>query len=194
MAKRNFAALMLASIAALAVTNNARAQEPFIGVDGCAVLAQLVYAEVTAAAWYRSSSHRPWMSKPRATEITVCNQTTRTVSKAFTSAMTSVGAEVRWGYPSDDPGDYCWSGFLDQCYPDRSRLGASANTWSAVSRTILRAMPRDGYWHFERSHELVLERQYQCTDCHSAEVPFFPVNNRTSKLAQAELCSTCHGR
>jgi len=65
---------------------------------------------------------------------------------------------------------------------------------TATELEALLATPRDGYWHFERSHELVLERQYQCTDCHSAEVPFFPVNNRTSKLAQAELCSTCHGR
>jgi len=65
---------------------------------------------------------------------------------------------------------------------------------TATQLEALLATPRDGYWHFERSHELVLERQYQCTDCHSAEVPFFPVNNRASKLAQAELCSTCHGR
>jgi len=65
---------------------------------------------------------------------------------------------------------------------------------TATELEALLATPRDGYWHFERSHELVLERQYQCTDCHSAEVPFFPVNNRISKLAQAELCSTCHGR
>jgi succinate dehydrogenase/fumarate reductase flavoprotein subunit len=65
---------------------------------------------------------------------------------------------------------------------------------TATELEALLATPRNGYWHFERSHELVLERQYQCTDCHSAEVPFFLVNNRASKLAQAELCSTCHGR
>ncbi len=58
----------------------------------------------------------------------------------------------------------------------------------------LLATSREGYWHFETSHEMVLERQYECTQCHSAEVPFFPVNNRTSKSAQAELCSNCHGR
>ncbi len=32
----------------------------------------------------------------------------------------------------------------------------------------LLAQVRDGYWHFERVHNLVLERGYECTDCHSA--------------------------
>ena len=58
----------------------------------------------------------------------------------------------------------------------------------------LLATGRDGYWHFQMSHEMVVERQYECTDCHSAEMPFFPVNNRASKLAQIEACTTCHGR
>jgi len=60
-------------------------------------------------------------------------------------------------------------------------------------RTLL-TTSREGFWHFETSHEMVLERQYGCTQCHSAEVPFFPLNNRTSKSAQVELCSNCHGR
>jgi succinate dehydrogenase/fumarate reductase flavoprotein subunit len=58
----------------------------------------------------------------------------------------------------------------------------------------LLATSREGYWHFETSHAMVLERQYDCTECHSAEVPFFPVNNRASKSAQIDVCSTCHGR
>ena len=64
----------------------------------------------------------------------------------------------------------------------------------AAELESLLATSRDGYWHFETSHAMVLERQYECTQCHSAEVPFFPVNSRTSKSAQIELCSTCHGR
>lgn len=141
MAKRKFAVLMLVSIGALTVTNRARAQEPFIGVDGCAVLARLVYAEVTAAASSGPGGLRSWIDIRDDTEVTICNRTTQTVSRAFTSAMTSVGSEVRWGYPSNDRGDYCLSGFLDQCYPDRSRLGSSANTWNAVSGIIRQAMP-----------------------------------------------------
>ena len=56
------------------------------------------------------------------------------------------------------------------------------------------ANSREGYWHFEKSHEMVLEREYECDLCHSAQVPFFPVNNRQSKLAQTEACANCHGR
>ncbi len=142
MAKRNFAALMLASMGALIVTNNARGQEPFIGVDGCAVLAQLVYSEVTEAAWYGPSRFRPWTNNAGETKVSICNQTTRTVSKAFTSAMTSIGSEVRWGHQYVEPGDYCLSGFLEQCYPGRYPVDSPADTWIAVSKTVQQAMPR----------------------------------------------------
>jgi hypothetical protein len=142
MAKRNFGLLMLANIGALALTNGVRAQEAFTGVDGCAVLAQLVHAEVTAAAWHDRHEQISWMNTPGEAKITICNRTTRTVSKAFASAMTSVGAEVRWGYPWGDRGDYCLSGLLDQCYPDRNRLGLSVGAWSAISKTVQQAMPR----------------------------------------------------
>lgn len=142
MAKRNFAVLMLASTAMLALVNSVRAQEAFTGVDGCAVLARVVHQEVTAAAWHDRYGHMSWVNSPGETRITICNRTTRTVSKAFSTAMTSIGAEVRWGYPSGDRGDYCLSGFLDQCYPDRNRLGLSVGTWSAISKTVQQAMPR----------------------------------------------------
>jgi hypothetical protein len=142
MAKRNFALLVLASIGALLLTNSVRAQGVFTDVDGCAVLAQLVYKEVTAAAWHDRYGQVSWMNSPGETKITICNRTTRTVSKAFSTAMASIGAEVHWGYPTDDRGDYCLSGFLDQCYPDRNRLGLSVNSWGAVSKTVRQAMPR----------------------------------------------------
>lgn len=141
MARRNFAALMLASIAILTLPNNARAEEPYIGVDGCSILAQLIYAEVAAAAWYGSSGLWPLVDDVSNAGIAVCNQTTRTVSKAFSSAMTSMGSPVRWGYPSVNPGDACLSTYLDQCHPDRSRLGAIDATWRTVRKTVRQAMP-----------------------------------------------------
>jgi len=58
----------------------------------------------------------------------------------------------------------------------------------------LLATSREGYWHFEISHALVLERGYDCAMCHSARVPFAPVANTQSKLAQAGVCANCHGR
>ena len=71
-----------------------------------------------------------------------------------------------------------------------------AVTWqaslTAVELQSLLASPRDGYWHFEMSHNLVVEREYECTLCHSAKMPFFPLNNLESKLAQTQVCTNCH--
>ena len=58
----------------------------------------------------------------------------------------------------------------------------------------LLALERDGYWHFEISHELALERDYECVLCHSAQVPFAALNDRQSLLAQSQVCGYCHGR
>lgn len=141
MAKRNFAALFFAGIAAVAFSANVRADQVFAGADGCAVLAQLVYSEVTAAAWGTPVDHSASLGDTTRTDISICNRTARTVSKAFALAMTSIGSDVQWTYPSGDPGDYCWGGFLEQCYPQRAPLGAEAGTWAAVSGTIHYAMP-----------------------------------------------------
>ncbi len=54
------------------------------------------------------------------------------------------------------------------------------------------ALDRDGYWHFERVHDLVLERGYQCIDCHSAQVPFYAATSRSHTAAQTLVCDTCH--
>jgi len=141
MAKRNFAALMLLSIATLAVATNARAHEVFNAADGCATLAKLVHAEVTSSAWDMPNLFTPALDDAGEGKISICIQTTRTLSKAFTSAMTSIGAPVRWGYPGIEPGDVCLSIDLDQCYPERTRLGSARRTWDVVSKTVKQAMP-----------------------------------------------------
>ena len=71
-----------------------------------------------------------------------------------------------------------------------------AATWqaslTAAELLQLLSVSREGYWHFEMSHNMVLEREYQCTLCHSARVPFYPLNNRESDLAQTQVCTNCH--
>jgi len=53
--------------------------------------------------------------------------------------------------------------------------------------------PRAGYWHFERAHRIVLERQYVCVQCHGEiALPFKQENHRIDKLAQVNICSHCH--
>ena len=73
--------------------------------------------------------------------------------------------------------------------PDNSNRESSV---TAADLEILLAASRDGYWHFELSHALVLERDYDCALCHSAEVPFSPSNSRQGLLAQTRLCLHCH--
>jgi transcription elongation factor Elf1 len=38
----------------------------------------------------------------------------------------------------------------------------------------------------------VLEREYECARCHSAQVPFMALSNRESMLAQTQVCKNCH--
>ena len=80
---------------------------------------------------------------------------------------------------------------------DEDLLPTGENWEGNLNPEVLETMitnSREGYWHFEKSHEMVLEREYECVFCHSAQVPFFAVNNRQSKLAQTEVCANCHGR
>jgi succinate dehydrogenase/fumarate reductase flavoprotein subunit len=54
------------------------------------------------------------------------------------------------------------------------------------------AESRDGYWHFQVSHQLVVERRYACTRCHSAQLRFSRPGDRASMLAQTKVCTNCH--
>jgi succinate dehydrogenase/fumarate reductase flavoprotein subunit len=58
----------------------------------------------------------------------------------------------------------------------------------------LLAKPRDGFWHFEVSHKTVVERKYECTLCHTAQLPFAPVTTRVQREAQTAVCINCHDR
>ena len=68
--------------------------------------------------------------------------------------------------------------------------------WSAALQASdlqpMLAEPRDGYWHFERVHNMVLERGYDCARCHSERVPFAPAGSAEQLLAQSQTCDSCH--
>lgn len=148
MAKRTFAALLVALVFGLQWTA-ALAQLKPIPIDGCAKLARVIYSEVSSAALYGTSRAGPWTISLGEGDLIVCDHAAKTVSRAFTSAMRSAGNDVTWGRHDTSNGDFCWSGFLSQCYPDRSRLSYSstgfnedfvAKSWSAVSRAVMREM------------------------------------------------------
>lgn len=141
MTKRNLVTLMLACVTALTLSDSARAGQAFAGADGCAVLAEVIYAEVTAEAWSISAIDAGHAGATTTAGISICNRTAQTVSQAFTLAMSSVGIPVTWGYASVSPGDTCLSHYLDQCYPNRGRLDGSGVPWMAVLKVVSRAMP-----------------------------------------------------
>ncbi len=52
---------------------------------------------------------------------------------------------------------------------------------------------RPGYWHFERSHQLVLTRGHVCTQCHQELHPYDARRHRIDRVAQINSCAACHG-
>jgi len=72
------------------------------------------------------------------------------------------------------------------------RAGDWQATMTSADLEVVLSEPREGYWHFQVSHQLVLERGYACTSCHSAELPFATISDRQSRLIQSALCTTCH--
>lgn len=75
---------------------------------------------------------------------------------------------------------------------DSRRVGDWQATMTAAALEELLSKPRDGYWHFEVSHQLVLERAYACSSCHSAELPFSTISDRAGRLVQTGVCTVCH--
>ncbi len=154
MAKRTFAVLaILLGIGML--DGDARAQMTPVAVDGCAKLARVIYTEVSASATYGPGRSGPWLIDLGQGDISVCKHASRTVSRAFTSAMMSAGFDVNWRRDDDDgpadPGDYCLSHYLSQCYPKRypypvsgfassSDLAMIGKSWAAVSQAVMREM------------------------------------------------------
>ena len=64
-----------------------------------------------------------------------------------------------------------------------------------IGRDVLQALidtRRPGYWHFEVSHALVLERAYECSRCHDADSTMTPAISAAQMLARLDTCTTCH--
>lgn len=148
MAKRIFAVVALLLISVVP-NSNVRAEVGTYQVDGCAKLARVIYAEVSAAALYGTDQAGPWNLDIEADELLICEHAAKTVSQAFTSAMASAGIDVSWNRSGTRNGDFCWSGIISQCYPDREPLGFSPlgsdadvvrRSWSIVSQAVMREM------------------------------------------------------
>jgi flavocytochrome c len=54
------------------------------------------------------------------------------------------------------------------------------------------AKPRPGYSHFEKVHREVLNRQFECVQCHAELGRYKPYVHRIDRVAQVETCRVCH--
>jgi nitrate reductase cytochrome c-type subunit len=54
------------------------------------------------------------------------------------------------------------------------------------------ATPRRGYSHFEKVHGVVLERRYECLECHTTFGRYEPGAHRIDPVAHIATCVRCH--
>ena len=54
------------------------------------------------------------------------------------------------------------------------------------------ASPRPGYSHFEKVHGVVLERRYECLECHTTFGRYEPASHRIDPVAHIATCVRCH--
>lgn len=117
--------------------------------DGCVVLEQVIYEEVTAASWGVTGTD---ISSVNFEEpgVVVCSRTTRTATKAFATAMQMVGQDVTWNLPMDPGMEACLGGEIERCittpspYLPVTRLDDTwrvSSVWTAVSSALKLTMP-----------------------------------------------------
>jgi len=95
-----------------------------------------------------------------------CSETTRVTTAAFSAALFKIGMPVGWGYTPPDSGDYCYSHYLDQCYPrltsgysasSAKQLSFVSDTWKAVHIGVRNFMPYGTSGNFSRFSPGVLK-------------------------------------
>ena len=135
-------------MALLAFSGAALAHELPLRVDGCAVLHQIVYAEVTAAAW----GTWPVDVSPGAQRVgvLVCGDTSRTISHAYAEAVQATGGLVRNDSLFERRMDECLLGEVVECGADigpyaplilSAERQTGAVSWRAVASVVWQAMP-----------------------------------------------------
>ncbi len=148
---RTISFVCILCVTSMRLSAPASAQQALVGVDGCAILASVVYTEVTEARLGHSSGPGRDLLYSGQDEITLCNQSTRSVTSAFTSALRDTNIHVTWGFHQGYSGDYCLSHFLSQCYPrgnpalpplTKSERSFVTRSWQAVHDSVQFRMAR----------------------------------------------------
>ncbi len=128
------------------VSEASPARQHVNAVDGCAVLADVVYGELFVSALFASSRLPP---EPGQGDAMSCGNTAASVSAGFARAMAAMNVYVTWTLPAPQSSAVCASGDLALCYPlakpmmARGALDAAsvAEKWQAVSGVVSRSMP-----------------------------------------------------
>jgi hypothetical protein len=165
--------VLLASLLALRMSDAQGLQD---GHDGCASLALLVRTELGAAIGHRNT-HGDAQALQQ-DEISICRQTTRTVTAAFTASVRQRDIFVSWEAQPGGSSDYCPGLDLSQCYPTQSpnmpqpgdaQTGLVAKAWHSVRRAVnetLQPAPGSDVSRFEHSalrHDLRLSLASVCS-------------------------------
>ncbi len=151
MVKRIFASFLLIVVTNIALARAASIAQPATGdADGCTILAELVYTQVVGSGLSGPGRFAAVPETLGRDEMTVCHETTRVTSKAFTAALVQMNIYLTWNEDPGDSGDYCASHYLSQCSPDRDPFDTFAtmaesvfvhDTWRAVQHTVGQRMP-----------------------------------------------------
>jgi succinate dehydrogenase/fumarate reductase flavoprotein subunit len=62
----------------------------------------------------------------------------------------------------------------------------------AIDLPALLRQQRKGYWHFNVSHTLILERNDSCATCHTGAWAPGPAVGRAQRIVQLDSCTRCH--
>jgi predicted oxidoreductase len=65
-------------------------------------------------------------------------------------------------------------------------------SWREVLRQLV-GSPRPGYLHFEKVHTVVLERNYDCAQCHQETSPLALTEDQLDRRSLTQACAICHG-
>ena len=74
--------------------------------------------------------------------------------------------------------------------PPGKPVDAPCQSCHALDKLL--ANSRKGYWHFERSHRLVQEKQWDCLGCHAEMKPFRANAHQIDRVKQINACARCH--
>jgi hypothetical protein len=153
MAKRTFASAAFVTFLVATSSQTARAD------DGCDVLKEKVSANVYASAteFSRDNLNRvvDTSGKTGAVGSTLsggqtCVNTAHATSRGFSEVLADLGMPVMWTGSPMNPGDYCLSHDLSQCYPSQHPLNPSLppnhvafiyDAWTGVRKAVTLHMP-----------------------------------------------------